>query len=117
MRAARTARAQLTGDNVPGHAEPNIGMLPASTALLSRFLTFDRDGWARLRDSTPLTLSESDLDALRGLNERLSLDEVVEIYLPLSRLLNLHVCAVQSLYRASQRFLGNNAEQVPFIIG
>jgi type I pantothenate kinase len=88
-----------------------------TAAPLSRFLTFDRDAWARLRASTPLTLSESDLDALRGLNEQLSLDEVVEIYLPLSRLLNLHVRAAQSLYHASQIFLGNTAEKVPFIIG
>jgi type I pantothenate kinase len=87
------------------------------TAPLSRFLTFDRDAWARLRASTPLTLSESDLDALRGLNEQLSLDEVEQIYLPLSRLLNLHVRAVQSLFNASQTFLGNTAEKVPFIIG
>jgi len=96
---------------------PSDRMPPIGTPPLSRFLTFDRDAWARLRASTPLTLSEADLDTLRGLNERLSMDEVVEIYLPLSRLLNLHVCAVQSLYAASQRFLGNDAEQVPFIIG
>jgi type I pantothenate kinase len=88
-----------------------------TAAPLSRFLTFDRDAWARLRASTPLTLSEADLDALRGLNEQLSLDEVVEIYLPLSRLLNLHVRAAQSLYHASQIFLGNTTEKVPFIIG
>jgi len=92
-------------------------MLPTTSSPLSRFLTFDRDAWAGLRANTPLTLSEADLGALRGLNERLSLDEVVRIYLPLSRLLNLHVCAVQSLYRATQLFLGNDAEKVPFIIG
>jgi type I pantothenate kinase len=90
---------------------------PTPTAALSRFLTFDRGAWAKLRDSTPLTLSEHDLDALRGLNERLSLEEVAAIYLPLSRLLNLHVRAAQSLYRATQTFLGNQAEKVPFIIG
>jgi type I pantothenate kinase len=92
-------------------------MVPATTAPLSRFLTFDREAWARLRASTPLTLTEGDLDALRGLNERLSMDEVVQIYLPLSRLLNLHVRAVQSLYHASQTFLGNTEAKVPFIIG
>lgn len=92
-------------------------MAPPTTVPLSRFLTFDREAWARLRDSTPLTLSESDLDALRGLNEQLSLDEVAAVYLPLSRLLNLHVRAVQSLHHASQTFLGNTAEKVPFIIG
>lgn len=92
-------------------------MPPTSTTPLSRFLTFDRDQWARLRDSTPLTLSERDLDALRGLNEQLSLDEVVQIYLPLSRLLNLHVHAVQSLHHTWRTFLGNHAAKVPFIIG
>jgi type I pantothenate kinase len=90
---------------------------PAATAPPSRFLTFDRDAWAKLRDNTPMTLSEGDLGALRGLNEKLSLDEVATIYLPLSRLLNLHVRAAQSLYLASQTFLGNQAEKVPFIIG
>ncbi|MBA2355271.1 MAG: type I pantothenate kinase [Luteitalea sp.] len=84
---------------------------------LSRFLTFDRDAWARLRDNTPLTLSESDLDAVRGLNDALSMDEVVEIYLPLSRLLNLYVRATQGLYRATHTFLGDTADKVPFIIG
>ena len=64
-------------------------MSTAATAL-SRFLTFDRAAWAHLRDSTPLTLSESDIAALRGLNDALSMDEVVQIYLPLSRLLNLY---------------------------
>ncbi|MCC7124803.1 MAG: type I pantothenate kinase [Acidobacteria bacterium] len=92
-------------------------MTATATAPLSRFLTFERDDWARLRDNTPLTLSEADLDSLRGLNEQLSLDEVVRIYLPLSRLLNLHVRAVQALYRAQQTFLGNHTDKVPFIIG
>ena len=92
-------------------------MSPTTTTPVSRFLTFDRDQWARLRDNTPLTLSERDLDALRGLNEQLSLDEVVQIYLPLSRLLNLHVHAVQSLHDTWRTFLGNHAAKVPFIIG
>ena len=84
---------------------------------LSRFLSFDRESWAALRENTPLTLSEADLDQLRGVNEALSLDEVVQVYLPLSRLLNLHVGAVQALHQASQTFLGQTGGQVPFIIG
>lgn len=92
-------------------------MPDTTTPALSRFITFDRDTWARLRDNTPLTLSERDLEALRGLNDALSMEEVEEVYLPLSRLLNLYVRATQGLYEASQRFLGNDAEKVPFIIG
>ena len=83
----------------------------------SPYLEFSRREWAELRDSTPLTLSEEDLAPLRGLNERLDLDEVVDVYLPLSRLLNLYVAATQGLYRASNTFLGRHAQRVPFIIG
>ncbi len=83
----------------------------------SRFLVFDRAAWAKLRDSTPLTLSEDDLNELRGLNEAVSIAEVEDIYLPLSRLLTLYVRATQQLYRASQTFLGAHTEKVPFIIG
>ncbi len=82
-----------------------------------RFLTFDRDDWAALRAATPLTLRQHDLDSLRGINERIDLDEVVAIYLPLSRLLNLYVSAVQDLQRVSATFLGSMSPRVPYVIG
>ena len=87
-------------------------------ALMSdRFLTFDRDEWAELRAATPLTMRQADLDGLRGINERIDLDEVSAIYLPLSRLLNLYVSAVQDLQRVSSTFLGSIAPKVPYVIG
>ena len=88
---------------------------PGSTAF-SPFMAFSRDEWAMLRASTPLTLSEDDLARLRGINDRLSLEEVVHTYLPLSRLLNLYVGATQQLFRATAEFLGNTTDKVPFII-
>jgi type I pantothenate kinase len=72
--------------------------------------------WSRLRAATPLTLTEDDLQRLRGLNENVSLDEVVEVYLPLSRLLNLHVGASQALHRATDVFLGKPAGRIPYIV-
>jgi type I pantothenate kinase len=84
---------------------------------LSPYLRFSRDEWAALRADTPLTLTDADLDRIRGLVERVSLREVEEVYLPLSRLLNLYVAAVQGLYRATSTFLGHNEEKVPFLIG
>jgi type I pantothenate kinase len=81
------------------------------------YITFSREEWAQRRADTPLTLSETDLAQLRGINERVSLDEVVEIYLPLSRLLNLYVAATQELYRATATFLGNHDPKVPYVIG
>lgn len=84
---------------------------------LSRFVDFPASEWARLRAGTPLTLTEEDLEELRGINEDVSLDEVEEIYLPLSRLLNLYVAASQELHGATAQFLGNQADRVPYVIG
>ena len=84
---------------------------------VSRYLQLDRNEWAELRAATPLTLSEADLADLRGINERISLDEVADAYLPLSRLLNLYVATAQSLHRVTDTFLGKPAAKVPYIIG
>lgn len=83
----------------------------------SPFLTFEADDWARLRAATPLTLSENDLASIQGLNDQVSMDEVTRIYLPLSRLLNLYVGAVQDLSRTTDIFLGTPPKKVPYLIG
>jgi type I pantothenate kinase len=86
-------------------------------AALSPYHHFTRNEWAALRADTPLTLSAADLARLRSLNDPISLEEVVAIYLPLSRLLALYVAATQGLYKATQRFLGADGGKVPYIIG
>lgn len=82
-----------------------------------RFERFDREEWAALRAQTPLTIREQDLEALRGINDQIDLDEVTAIYLPLTRLLNLYVSATQNLHRVSATFLGTIAPKLPYIIG
>lgn len=82
----------------------------------SRYLRFTRPEWAALRADTPLTLSEADLGRVRGLNERVSLDEVTEVYLPLSRLLHLAIGASKGLGRAMATFLGRMTT-VPYLLG
>lgn len=90
----------------------------ASPAAISRYISFSRDEWKALRANTPLLLSEAELTALRGINEQVSLGEVGDIYVPLSRLLNLHVAAVQHLYDARREFMGSPApRKVPYVIG
>jgi type I pantothenate kinase len=84
---------------------------------VSRFVEFSRAEWARLRAATPLPLTEPQLRGLVSLNERISLDEVADIYLPLSRLLNLYVGATQNLRNATMTFLGGETSRVPFVIG
>lgn len=82
-----------------------------------RYLAFSRDEWADLRAATPLTIRERDLEALRGINEKIDLDEVAAVYLPLTRLLNLYVSATQNLHKVSATFLGAMAPKVPYVIG
>jgi type I pantothenate kinase len=84
---------------------------------ISPYRHFERNAWAKLRADTPMTLDQADIDELRGLNDRIDLAEVVAIYLPLSRLLNLYVAATQELFRATDRFLHAEGTKVPYVIG
>ena len=84
---------------------------------LSRYTRFSRAEWKELRDSTPLTLEGKDLASLQGLNESLSLEEVTDVYLPLSRLLNLRVAATQALRGPTDAFLGKETSRSPYVIG
>ncbi len=88
-----------------------------SAEVPSPYHHFTRSEWAALRADTPLTLTMDDLARLRSLNDPISLEEVVAIYLPLSRLLALYVAATQGLYKATQRFLGAEGGKTPYIIG
>jgi type I pantothenate kinase len=92
-------------------------MNPRPTVAFSPYIVYSRDDWAALRADTPMPLSEAELENLSGLTERVSTHEVVEIYLPLSRLLNLHVEALQELHGAATRFLRKGDAKMPFIIG
>ncbi|MDQ2839722.1 MAG: type I pantothenate kinase [Acidobacteriota bacterium] len=85
---------------------------------ISRYVSFTREHWSGLRANTPLLLNEDDLVSLRGINEQVSLYEVEDIFVPLSRLLNLHVAAIKHLYEARRRFLGSSTpQQITYIIG
>ena len=83
----------------------------------SPYRHFTREDWARLRADTPMTLVPRDLEQLTGVIDELSMAEVEQIYLPMSRLLNLYVLASQELHAVTSRFLGRKDGRVPFIIG
>lgn len=83
----------------------------------SPYTKFTRAEWARLRADAALTLTPEDVLRLQGLNERVAMDEVVAVYLPLARLLSLYVEAEQVLYRARATFLGDATAKVPYVIG
>jgi type I pantothenate kinase len=78
---------------------------------------FTREQWARLRDDTPMTLEPGEFDRLRSMHDRLDLQEVEDIYLPLSRLLSIYVDAMQRLYYSQRQFLGIRDRKMPYTIG
>src|SRR3954447_26513445 len=84
---------------------------------LSPYHAFSREDWANLRADTPMTLSPEEVTRVRSLHDRLDIEEVEEIYLPLSRLLSLYVAATQRLFRAQQAFLATEDSKMPYIIG
>jgi type I pantothenate kinase len=92
-------------------------MNPRPTVAFSPYIVYSRDDWAALRADTPMPLSEAELENLSGLTERISTQEVVDIYLPFSRLLNLYVEALQELHGSATRFLRKGDAKMPFIIG
>ncbi|WP_419818463.1 type I pantothenate kinase [Glaciibacter flavus] len=83
----------------------------------SPFVELDRGDWAALARSTPQPLNEIELVQLRGLGEPLSVSEVSEVYLPISRLLNLYVTGSRRLHEATNDFLGERSARTPFVIG
>ena len=84
---------------------------------LSPYRVFSRVEWAERREDTPMTLTPDEVTRVRSLHDRLDIQEVEEIYLPLSRLLSLYVAATQRLFRAQQDFLGTQDSKMPYIIG
>lgn len=90
-------------DDLPGGATP--------------FVDLGRQEWAALAESTPLPLSEDELARLAGLEDPIDLDEVSTIYLPLSRLLNLHVAGTGMLHTVTSTFLRERSGRTPFVIG
>ncbi|MEN3121413.1 MULTISPECIES: type I pantothenate kinase [Janibacter] len=94
------------------------GVSTALTATLpSPFVELDRQAWAHLRENHPLNLDEGDLARLRGLSDPIDLEEVQEVYLPLSRLLTFYVSATTRLHRITSTFLGERPPKAPFVIG
>ena len=78
---------------------------------------FTREQWAELRNDTPMTLEPGEFDKLRSMHDRLDLQEVEDIYLPLSRLLSIYVDAMQRLYYSQRQFLGIRDRKMPYFIG
>ncbi|MET4582761.1 type I pantothenate kinase [Conyzicola nivalis] len=97
--------------------------LAGSNGHLSPFVEIDRQNWAALAPHTRLPLTQTEIVQLRGLGEVLDMDEVSQVFVPLSRLLNLYASGARNLHTATTRFLNAGsapdaqARSTPFVIG
>jgi type I pantothenate kinase len=110
--------------NSPVNCDPVAAMDPGphlspirETRGPAPYVELDRAAWSKLADATPLALTYEELERLRGLGERVDLQEVTDVYLPLSRLLNLYVAATHGLHGAVTTFLGEPPGRTPFVVG
>jgi type I pantothenate kinase len=84
---------------------------------LSPYHVFSRGEWAARREDAPMTLTPDEVVRLRSLHDRLDMEEIEEIYLPLSRLLALYVAATQRLFLAQRGFLATEDAKTPYVVG
>lgn len=102
---------------VNGGKQPDFDQWAQPSGEPSPFVEIRRSEWASLGVQTKNPLTETEVAQIRGLGDFLDLEEVRDVYLPLSRLLNMYVSQAQALHRASNEFLGERAKRVPFVIG
>lgn len=88
-------------------------------ATYSPFRSFTRNEWSKLEDHPkfPISISDIDLTKLKGLNEPLTLEEIEEIYIPMIRLLQIHITHYRNLHNERDEFFKNSSIRVPYIIG
>lgn len=85
---------------------------------LSPYVELERSAWAALAGEAPQPLSQEEIDRVRGLGEELDLEEVRQVYLPLTELITMRIRAAAGLYRATEKFLGNpQPKRTPYVIG
>jgi len=92
-------------------------MASNGAGVTSPYVELARADWAALRDQHPMLLSQEDVARLRGLGERLDIQENEEVYLPLSRLLSFYEHEIEQLHQVTSDFLGERHERTPFVIG
>ena len=84
----------------------------------SPYVELERAAWAALAQETQSPLTPDEVRQLRGLGDELDLQEVEQVYLPLSRLLSMYVAAASRLHRKQEEFLlRQQPPRTPFVIG
>jgi type I pantothenate kinase len=76
-----------------------------------------RDEWAKLTDSLPVHVTEEMVRAARSSQDTIDLDQVRQVYAPLTELISLYVRHTGGLYETTHDFLDLAEHRTPFVIG
>ncbi|MDI9604494.1 MAG: type I pantothenate kinase [Bacteroidota bacterium] len=92
-------------------------MNKAYDATYSPFRSFTREEWKGLEEHPMFPITGIDLTKLQAMNEPLTMEEVEDIYIPLVRLLQIHIAHYRNLHDERDRFFQNASKPIPYIIG
>jgi type I pantothenate kinase len=84
---------------------------------LINFEKISRQTWQRLHRDTTVPLTQEELNSIKSLNDKISLKEVLDIYLPLINLISIYKKACEDLSFFKSIFLQEKNRSRPFIIG
>lgn len=87
------------------------------TNSLLNFDTITRNRWQELHQQTAPLLTTAELNRMTSLNDKISLQDVVDVYLPLVSLIQIYKKAKENLTFSKGIFLQQATTNRPFIIG
>ena len=88
--------------------------------MLNEFINFEtisRKEWQRLHKEGNAPLTAEELDSIRSLNDKIDVQEVSDIYLPLINLIRIYQKTANDLTFSKSIFLQKSQTNRPFIIG
>lgn len=88
--------------------------------MTNEFIHFEkisRHTWQNLHRKTNPPLTEAELDSIKSFNDKISLQDVTDIYLPLTNLIQIYKRAKEDLAFSKGIFLQKESKKQPFIIG
>lgn len=81
------------------------------------FYIFDRKEWKKLNNESNITLTKEELDALRSLNDRVSMNDVEEVYLPMLQILDSYIRHYDNRQKEKKKMLQLPVHSDPYVIG
>ncbi|MGT2846333.1 type I pantothenate kinase [Streptococcus massiliensis] len=88
--------------------------------MTNEFIHFDkisRETWQNLHRKSRAPLSAEELNSIKSFNDQINLQDVVDVYLPLTHLIQIYKRAKEDLAFSKGIFLQKNLKKQPFIIG